>query len=133
MNRIPINKKTVAVVAILAATVILVIVYSVADPGSSAWGRFFPKCPVKLLTGLDCPSCGIQRAVHAMLNGDFGAALRFNFFIPFSLLYLLGLLLTRCFCSEESKWRRWFWGLRGGLTYIAVYVVWFIVRNLLGI
>lgn len=68
-----------------------------------------------------------------MLSGDFVAALRFNFFIPFSLLYLLGLLLSRGLCSRESKLRRWLWGMPGGLTYIAVYVAWFILRNLLGV
>jgi hypothetical protein len=28
-------------------------------------------CPFKKLTGIDCPGCGFQRSVLAMLQGDF--------------------------------------------------------------
>lgn len=31
---------------------------------------FWPKCPVKLITGLSCPACGIQRFIHALTNGN---------------------------------------------------------------
>lgn len=126
-------KGIAAAAGCLAAVAILAFIYSHVDPASGEWGRFFPKCPVKMLTGLDCPSCGIQRAIHAMLTGDFAGALRLNFFIPFSLAYLLGMLLTRCFCPPTSEWRRFFWGVKGGAVYIGVYMIWFVVRNILGI
>lgn len=29
--------------------------------------------PFKLLTGYDCPGCGSQRALHALLHGDINA------------------------------------------------------------
>ncbi len=28
------------------------------------------KCPFKYLTGIDCPGCGFQRSVLALINGD---------------------------------------------------------------
>src|ERR1700744_3658522 len=28
------------------------------------------KCPFKYLTGIDCPGCGFQRSVLALMNGD---------------------------------------------------------------
>lgn len=37
-----------------------------------------PKCPVYMLTGLECPGCGSQRAVHALAGGDVGEAFRQN-------------------------------------------------------
>lgn len=126
-------KKGIAVAAIMGATAILIYIYRIVDPAGGTWGRFFPKCPVRLLTGLNCPSCGIQRAIHALLSGDVAGAFRINMFIPISLIYLLGMLLTRWWCSPESEWRRFFWGMRGGLTYIGLYVGWFIVRNILGV
>ncbi|MBC8083092.1 MAG: DUF2752 domain-containing protein, partial [Hymenobacter sp.] len=38
----------------------------------------FPRCPVHWLTGLHCPGCGTQRAVHALLRGHVGQAIGFN-------------------------------------------------------
>lgn len=38
----------------------------------------FPRCPVHWLTGLHCPGCGTQRALHALLHGRVGQALSFN-------------------------------------------------------
>ena len=35
----------------------------------------YPQCPLKALTGIDCPGCGGLRATHALLHGDIlGAA-----------------------------------------------------------
>jgi hypothetical protein len=31
-------------------------------------------CPLLLLTGLSCPACGAQRAVHSLAHGDLSAA-----------------------------------------------------------
>ncbi|HEX7169173.1 MAG TPA: DUF2752 domain-containing protein [Acidimicrobiales bacterium] len=35
-------------------------------------------CPLRTLTGLDCPLCGATRATFALLRGDVAAALDFN-------------------------------------------------------
>src|SRR6218665_1576367 len=43
-------------------------------------------CSVKQLLGLDCPGCGMQRALVALLRGDVLGSLRFNAsLIPFLL------------------------------------------------
>ena len=34
-------------------------------------------CPFKQYTGLDCPGCGLQRSVLALLRGDLLASFRF--------------------------------------------------------
>jgi hypothetical protein len=45
------------------------------DPAVTTW---FPSCPLYTLTGWLCPFCGSLRALHALLHGNVGAALRFN-------------------------------------------------------
>ena len=41
-------------------------------------GGFFPRCAFHTMSGWDCPGCGGQRALHQLLHGNFGAALRCN-------------------------------------------------------
>lgn len=43
----------------------------------------FYRCPFKLITGLDCPGCGLTRAFCSILLGDFQAAVMYH---PLSLL-----------------------------------------------
>lgn len=46
------------------------------DPNQG--GGLFPGCPLRELTGLDCPGCGGTRAVHALTQGDIGTAFDHN-------------------------------------------------------
>ena len=95
------------------------------DPGS-----LLPRCPTKLITGLDCPACGGLRMVRALTGGQWSAALHANLFLlvltPFAVLV----------------WLRWFVaGLTGGgyvpklsrrtsYALLVVAVLWTIVRNI---
>ena len=45
------------------------------DPNSPG---HYPMCPLKALTGLDCPGCGGLRAVHSIVHGDIAGALNHN-------------------------------------------------------
>ena len=87
-----INKTLTTVAAIVAAIVVVFIVlvyYHGHDPATGA----SPKCMFKLITGYDCPGCGSQRALHAILNGDVGRAWAFNpfvfFAVPVGLFYII--------------------------------------------
>lgn len=39
---------------------------------------FYPRCMLKVLTGIDCPGCGGLRATHQLLHGEWRRALNFN-------------------------------------------------------
>lgn len=39
---------------------------AIVDPNTSS---FYPQCPFRALTGLDCPGCGMTRALHSALHG----------------------------------------------------------------
>lgn len=74
-------------IAILVLLIALGAIYFIFDPSASV---FFPKCPVRLLTGYPCPGCGSQRAIHAILHGDIKGAAEYNvlavIFVPILLM-----------------------------------------------
>ena len=45
------------------------------EPGRTG---FFPACPFRTLTGLNCPGCGTTRGLHQLLHGNFVAAFELN-------------------------------------------------------
>ena len=57
--------------------------------------RHLLACPFKQTFGIDCPGCGLQRSVLALLRGDIGASFQFYpptlpiiFLIAFTLAHL---------------------------------------------
>ena len=114
-------------VAAIAAAIVAIVVYYSFSPGTSA---FFPQCVFHRATGLLCPSCGNQRALHALLHGDIHAAAHYNLFFLICLPYALGVLAATIFTNPTAvRWRR---TLLSGLTvriYIALYLLWGVIRN----
>ena len=68
---------------------------------------FYPRCFLKMATGLDCPGCGGLRATHQLLHGHFSAAFSLNpLFIaalPFTALLFARALHERC---TGRRWPR---------------------------
>lgn len=78
-----------ALAAIAAAAIFMVLRhYALHDPLEG----HAPRCMFKLITGYDCPGCGSQRALHAVLNGRFAEAWTANPFVffaaPLGLFYI---------------------------------------------
>lgn len=81
------SKKQIFRVLIISATVSgLALLYFFADARHS---DFFPRCIFFSITGLYCPGCGSQRAVSALLHGDFRAAIHYNVLLAASLPLLI--------------------------------------------
>lgn len=59
------------------------IFYFIINPNTFA---FAPKCPFHSFTGLHCPGCGSQRAIHEILHGNIWTGLQHNFLILFAIL-----------------------------------------------
>jgi hypothetical protein len=74
--------------AVLAATTYVALV----DPGVSG---HYPTCPLKALTGLDCPACGGLRSVHALTHGDLIGAIDHNALVALLLVPVCVLLWLR--------------------------------------
>lgn len=107
-----------------------IVIYTFFDPAQYVW---MPKCPFHLLTGWNCPSCGMQRAIHALLHGHFIQAVSYNYFLVACVPYVVALLM-----AEVLKWLQ-----RGNefiravqhpviaRVYIIMFFLWWIIRNLL--
>ena len=96
----------------------------------TGWGL---PCPIHLVTGLNCPGCGVSRMLLSMLRLDFSAAFHYNA-VLFCMLPLLALLI----CLWIYRYIR-YGGPRTSsvekvleIAMVAVLLVWGVVRNLVG-
>lgn len=69
------RRRIIWTTALVAGAVALLVFYATVDPSTS---RYVPRCLFHALTGLECPGCGSQRALHALLMGDFRGAWHYN-------------------------------------------------------
>lgn len=122
----PATYRRVLIAAICIAAVGLGLLYLLVEPSSG----LYPRCMFKMLTGLSCPGCGSQRAVHAMLGGDFRAAFGYNalFIIELPLLALLA--LSRALGQRAPRLGRMLSARFFILFILATIIIWTIVRNI---
>lgn len=109
---------------------LLVLIYWLVDPATSS---YFPACPFHSLTGLQCPGCGSQRAVHHLLNVDFRAAVEQNMLLVFSIPYVIfGMVLDRIPNPSERlhHWKRTFYGRKAIFLVLILICLFWIFRNL---
>ncbi|MDR2065262.1 MAG: DUF2752 domain-containing protein [Prevotellaceae bacterium] len=122
------NGKTAITSAIIlsAGTVIAYFSY---NPEKTA---FFPPCPFYKLTGLKCPGCGSQRAIHSLLHLDVKQAFFYNPALFFA-VPLAGLLIYLGHCGGQTRFPKLYRFLSGtkfimGI-FIAIMLYW-IGRNI---
>lgn len=104
----------------------LVALYGLVDPASG----YYPRCMFKQLTGLDCPGCGSQRAIHAILHGNLAEAWSSNamlfILVPLLMVLTLAILLRqrfpRLYLILNSR--------SSSLLVLLHLVIWTIYRNL---
>ena len=106
-------------------------VYFTFSPTESQW---FPKCILKTVTGYDCPGCGAQRALHAALHGRLGEALGYNLFLVVGLPYLLAATVASLSHGRVGQWiDRHLLSPTMIWVYVVLYMVWWPLRNVLGL
>ena len=72
-----------------AAAIAVVIVGAVLFLFNPAETGVFPRCPFLMLTGYECPGCGSQRAIHALLHGDIIRAWDYNPLLVIAVPYII--------------------------------------------
>ena len=99
------------------------------NPSSPA-NQFFPKCPFRFLTGLQCPGCGSTRACYHLLHLDPITAFKFNplmmLTLPFIVYGLLG--YTKSAITGRPQ-RRIFIPTRYLWAWLGVMIFFWIFRN----
>jgi len=116
-------------IAIILVT-ILAILYRTYNPNGNI---YFPKCPFRELTGLKCPGCGSQRAIHYLLNFDILNAIKENLILVLSIPYILtGLVFDSLKKPNEKilKWRKVLFGRKAIFLILAIIIAFWILRNL---
>jgi hypothetical protein len=109
-----------------ACAAVATYVYTV-DPNVS---KAYPQCPLKALTGIDCPGCGGLRATHSLLHGDIAGAFDHNaiaaIFVPV-MAYLIVRWVFQQFDITLPRIRlpRW-----SGIAIPMVILVFAVVRNI---
>ena len=117
------------VLVIIVAVALLMLfgaIYYAYDPSSSS---AFPRCSFLSLTGYKCPGCGSQRAIHALMHGDFAGAFRYNALLLVSIPWVAYCLFAetqrvrnpRLYVRLNSHFVIW-------LFFIAV-MLWWVLRN----
>lgn len=120
-------------IALFTGIVLLgIFVYSSVNPTQAAW---IPKCPFKMLTGLQCPGCGGQRMAHALLEGHFREAISYNYYMllagPYVLAFIINWLMPDG--KVRTKFKVFLEDNRLVWTYIITFCIWLVVRNILKI
>ena len=113
-------------VALMCAVLAALWLYRV-DPEDSVYS---PKCLFYLLTGLKCPGCGSQRAIHSLLHLDIAAAFGYNALLVIALPAVA--MLVYCELTRTRKPRLYSAvnSPRVTWTMFATVMLWWVVRNI---
>lgn len=94
-------------------------------------GKYFSlylDCPIKKLTGLYCPGCGITRMFLSILQLDFYQAFRYNPLVFISLPFFIFFYLQGLFTKKEPLYNKiptQIW-----VVIIVIFIIYGLIRNI---
>lgn len=106
------------------------VVYYLFSPLESS---FFPKCPFHSITGLDCPGCGSQRALHYLTHFEIKKAFLSNPLLIMAIPYILTGIYFEYFGGKENypRIRKILFGKNAAVIVLIVVLLFWIGRNLI--
>ncbi|MCD7973076.1 MAG: DUF2752 domain-containing protein [Candidatus Azobacteroides sp.] len=118
-------------IIVLCVAGLTVLILYIANPEGTLW---LPKCFFFQITGLQCPACGTQRALHQLFHLHFREAFYFNPFMLLSFPYLAALVSVQWFDNTKRlrKLRAFCHHSVTIKVYLFLMMGWWIVRNLVG-
>ena len=121
------SRKNIILVSIVAIAASLLYFYY-----NPVYSNFFPRCVFHSVTNLDCPGCGSQRALHALLNGHILEAADFNLltvlFLPL-LAYSAIVAIANAFFNQSWSQKIFYPPLFTKIVLVVVLLFW-ILRNI---
>ncbi|WP_158961264.1 DUF2752 domain-containing protein [Myroides fluvii] len=97
--------------------------------------RYFPilvTCTIKDFTGLDCPGCGGQRAIDAIIKGKFIAAFYYNqlIYLYLSVIAYIYVLFVESYLLKNKEFVRQFgFTTKFALLFVLAIILFFVIRN----
>lgn len=85
-------------------------------------------CPIKKLTGLYCPGCGITRMFFSILQLDFYQAFRYNPLVFISLPFFIFFYLQSLFTKKEPLYNKV--PTKVWIALIIIFIIYGILRNI---
>tara|TARA_R110001632_G_scaffold58548_2_gene142494 strand:+ start:9816 stop:10187 length:372 start_codon:yes stop_codon:yes gene_type:complete len=114
------SKKYKLFIGILA--ILLISLYFFFNPSNV---NFFPECPFHKITGLYCPGCGSQRAIHDLSHLNILEAISHNALMVFTLTFGVGLYLY-----SKKKFNSLIYHPKSPYIIFGIICVFWILRNL---
>lgn len=119
----------VKITAITLIVTVGVIFYWIVNP----LGEYMPRCIFRSITGLQCPGCGSQRFLHALLHGNVVEAVSYNYLLVLAIPLIFFLLWLQYNRRKYSRIYAKVYSPIFILSILAVIVLWTVIRNILAI
>lgn len=123
-------KKKLLVTAIIIAAVLLIFIYGRYNPEEVG---LYPKCPFYALTGLKCPGCGSQRAIHSILNLNIRAAFQYNAFLVCMIPVIAVFAVAEVYRRRFPRLYNTLFGPYCIIGILILTIVWWVLRLTTGI
>lgn len=112
-------QRRIAAAAICVFAASAIVYLALNDPETSP----APRCLFNAITGYDCPGCGSQRAIHALLQGRVADAWRYNaamfFAVPLAVMYVVA----------PRRWDKVIYSMWFALGIVVAFIFWWVYRN----
>lgn len=119
--------KRTKIIILASVAAILLLCYYLLDPAQFPWT---PKCVFHELTGWECPGCGSQRMLHALLHGNIAEAWHYNALFLLLIPFLIPMVYIEL---NREKYPRTYAAVNSLVVIIPLALIivgWGIVRNL---
>ena len=113
---------------VLVLGLVLVTLYYALEPSSGS----LPSCLLLRLTSFRCPGCGTQRAVHALLHGNFAQGIAYNYSLLFTIPVLSLYIGDVLWGGKMPRLRAFLHHPIVILLLVLILLAWWILRNCWG-